>query len=225
MKKGLLMSLVVFCVAAAQGAFQLTQSQHWQIRRKGAGKVKLTGPVQSGLDGPTSIKDIFVTNPRITRWFDQTLTWDASKAAISPKEKNVFIVWTDRMPKYTSYEIDYVSLETFRVQKLPASDLRNSGDLPIWSPDERYAAASGGNTIRLWTLSPELRVAMLPTPQVGKLRVSYASNVRFGKDGKTLLSNYELILPNNYADSKSTLLTTYSVPDGRILSTKVITTP
>ncbi|RJF71899.1 hypothetical protein D3875_10320 [Deinococcus cavernae] len=80
MKKILLVTLTVLCVASAQESFQLAQSQHCQVRKEGAGEVKLTGPVQSGVDGLTTIKDVLVTNPRITQWFDQTLTWYAVNA-------------------------------------------------------------------------------------------------------------------------------------------------
>lgn len=201
-------------VPAAEDMRTLISSAHWQVIRTETGAVRL---IQA------AGREATVTNPRVTFWSDEDHPWRPERANISPDEKYALIQWADDVPKYTSSEIDLVSLEGFRVQKLPLSDLRGSLALPVWSPDSRFLAASGGNTVRLWRVEDgSITVKLLAIPKVGKLWLSGADGVRFVAEGKQLSVNYTMIQPNAYAYTDRALQARYSLPAGELLGTQVV---
>lgn len=195
----------------------------WQVSSAKAGEVTLTP-----LKQPTQLATLpaaTFTNPRYTFLGDQYETWSASRAAFSPSNKYAVVQWTDDVPKYTSSQLDIITLSGYRRQELPLSDLRNSLEMPTWSSDENHLAASGGNSVRLWTLSPYITVKLIDPPAVKGQRLSYSTALQFSGDSKRLAVNYSLIASNNYPDKTRQLQAIFSVPEGKLLSTKVIPTP
>ena len=210
-----LLAALTTAAVSAEDVRTLATSASWQVTHEEDGAVRLRN-VRTG-------REALVTNSRVTFWSDEDRPWRPQRANVSSNERYALIQWADDVPKYTSSEIDLVSLEDFRVQKLPLSDLRGSLALPVWSADSRFLAASGGNTVRLWQVEDgSLSVKLLAIPKVGNLWLSGADQVQFVAAGKQLSVHYTMIQSNAYSYADRTLQARYSVPGGKLLGTQVV---
>lgn len=163
--------------AAPASTLATSASGRWQLSRAEAGAVTLT-PLPDSHARKAPPQTIF-SNPRYTFWADEYQTWEASRAAFSPRSQYAIVQWSDPVPKYTSSELDVITLDGYQRQTLPMSDLRNSLAMPIWSSDEKYLAAPGGNSVRLWTLgnprfNVPITVRLLARPAAKGLDVGFA---------------------------------------------------
>lgn len=207
--------------AAPASTLATSASGRWQLSRAEAGAVTLT-PLPDSHARKAPPQATF-SNPRYTFWADEYQTWEVSRAAFSPRSQYAIVQWSDSVPKYTSSELDVITLDGYQRRTLPMSDLRNSLAMPIWSNDEKYLAASGGNSVRLWTLgdprfNDPITVRLLARPAATGLDVGFAQVLGFSQDGRQLKVSYGLYQASGHPDPKRQLRAVYRVSDGQLLS-------